>query len=104
MDADQRFVAWYGTEHPRLVSALALATGDGDVARDATDEAFARALERWSRVQHMESPSGWTYRVALNVARRRLRRRGLERRLPTHHATQYVEIQPTDHELWGAVS
>ncbi len=29
----------------------------------------------------MASPSGWTYRVALNVVRRRARRRALERRL-----------------------
>ena len=105
MTADHRFVDWYRAEHARLVSVLALATGDGDVAREATDEAFARALERWSRVGHMESPSGWTYRVALNDARHRLRRRTVERALPVHRvATHTVEIQPTDHELWAAVS
>ena len=105
MTADQRFVDWYGAEHARLVSALALVTGDGDVAREATDEAFARALERWSRVGRMASPSGWAYRVALNDARRRLRRRSLERALPLHRVAPHsVEIQPTDHELWAAVS
>jgi DNA-directed RNA polymerase specialized sigma24 family protein len=45
------------------------------------DEACARALERWSRVQKMRSPAGWTYRVALHMLRRRQRRAGREREL-----------------------
>jgi Sigma-70 region 2 len=49
--------------------------------RDVTAEAFARALERWERVGSMASPGGWTYRVALNVLRRRLRRGALEEHL-----------------------
>ncbi len=75
------FEGWYRRTHPRLVSVIAGVTGDGDAAAEAADEAFSRALERWDRVAAMDSPSGWVYATALNVARRRFRRRALERRL-----------------------
>lgn len=60
---------------------MAVAARDLELARDVTAEAFARALERWDRVGSMSSPGGWTYRVALNVLRRRLRRGVLEERV-----------------------
>jgi RNA polymerase sigma factor (sigma-70 family) len=60
---------------------MAVTGRDLELARDVTAEAFARALERWDRVGSMSSPGGWTYRVALNVLRRRLRRGALEERL-----------------------
>lgn len=44
------------------------------LAADAVDEAFARAFAGWDRVQAMRSPAGWVYRVAVNEARRQLRR------------------------------
>jgi DNA-directed RNA polymerase specialized sigma24 family protein len=68
------FESWYSSEHPRLVASLALACGNVDVAAEAADEAFLRALVRWNRVGSMSSPSGWTYRVALNLVRRAIRR------------------------------
>ena len=77
----QGFAEFYEAEHGRVVTSLLLATGRTDTARDAADEAFLRALMAWPRVQQMDSPAGWTFRVALNVVRRRERRRSLERRL-----------------------
>jgi RNA polymerase sigma factor (sigma-70 family) len=81
VDEVQDFEAWYRQVHPRLVATLALVTGDLDLTREAVDEACSRAVAAWPRVSTMSSPDGWTYRVALNVARRRLRRRQLERGL-----------------------
>ncbi|MGD9797369.1 MAG: sigma factor-like helix-turn-helix DNA-binding protein [Acidimicrobiia bacterium] len=75
------FDPWYRELHPRLVAALTLVAADRDLAQDAADEALVRALERWSRVGQMDSPDGWTYRVAVNDLRRRARRRLLERRV-----------------------
>lgn len=75
---DSGFEDWYRGEHAALVTTLAVATGDADVAADAVDEALTRAYERWGSLR---DPAAWTYRVALNVARRRLRRRALELRL-----------------------
>ena len=74
VDDDAAFASWYRNEHPRLLAAMVIVTNDMHVAQDVTAEAFARALAAWNRVSNMESPTGWTYRVALNVARRRARR------------------------------
>jgi RNA polymerase sigma-70 factor (ECF subfamily) len=37
--------------------SLTLAFGDASLAEDATQEAFARAYRRWSRVSAMDNPS-----------------------------------------------
>ena len=71
----------YRRDAALLVRALALATGRPDPAGDAVAEAFVRAIERWDRVGRLGEPAGWVLRTALNVARRRLRRETLERRL-----------------------
>ncbi|MEO1060402.1 MAG: sigma factor-like helix-turn-helix DNA-binding protein [Actinomycetota bacterium] len=75
------FEDFYVELHPRLIAALAATCGDLDLARDAADEAAARALERWDRVEAMANPQGWVYRVAINQVRRKARRRDLERRV-----------------------
>jgi RNA polymerase sigma-70 factor (ECF subfamily) len=74
------FEDWYSAERPRLLVTLLSISGCVDLAREATDEAFARALASWERVAAMSSPTGWVHRVGLNVLRRQLRRRALERR------------------------
>ncbi|MCU1467961.1 MAG: putative polymerase subfamily sigma factor [Actinomycetia bacterium] len=75
------FEQWYAGEHPCLFASLVVLTGDREVAAEATDEALSRALQHWERVAEMDSPEGWTYRVAVNIVRRGARRRALERRL-----------------------
>jgi RNA polymerase sigma factor (sigma-70 family) len=99
---DQAFASWYRREHPRLVTSLLLVSGDLHAAQDAADEAFARALAHWSRVKAMSSPNGWTYRVALNVLRRRGRRAAIERRLLAQHRVP-TEIPAPAGEAWEAV-
>lgn len=73
------FEDWYRAEHPAVLTAMIFMTGDVEEAREATAEAFSRALERWADVEAMANPAGWVYVVALNVVRRRWRRRTLER-------------------------
>ena len=97
MSAEDGFEAFYRTHHPRLVAALLLTTGDLEVARDAVDEAFTRALARWERVSAMATPAGWTYRVALNVARRQFRRAQLERTLLGRRRPLVAEPPGLDH-------
>jgi RNA polymerase sigma-70 factor (ECF subfamily) len=96
------FVAWYRREHPRLVTLLTVVTGDAELGCEAVDEALARTFERWERVSQMDSPAAFTYQVALNVARRRARRRDLERRLWARRSPQHVP-GPTG-ELWLVVA
>lgn len=79
--SEVEFEGWYRAQHPKLVSALAIIAGDAGVAAEVVDEAFTRAYERWGRLRVMESPSGWAFRTALNVLRRRQRRATLEARL-----------------------
>jgi RNA polymerase sigma-70 factor (ECF subfamily) len=74
------FEGWYRAHHATVLRSLAVAAGDVEVGREATDEAFARALERWDTVSAMSSPTGWVYVVAMNLLRRGYRRRQLERR------------------------
>lgn len=97
------FEEFYEAEHARLVTSLLLATGNADWARDATDEAFTRALTSWPRVQAMASPAGWTYRVAINVVRRRQRRRSIEQRLLSHRSPP-VDVPAPAGEAWLLVA
>jgi len=102
MEPIVEFDEWYRREHPRLAASLYVVSGDLDAATDATDEAFARALHRWSSVSKMASPTGWTYRVALNVLRRRKRRARFERQVVREVGSTADPVLP-DHELWEAV-
>lgn len=53
---------------------MALVLKDRGRAEEVVEEAFARALARWSRVSHMERPAAWVYVVAVNAEKRRLAR------------------------------
>lgn len=75
------FDRWYAATRPALAPALSAWCGDVDLASDALDEAFVRAVERWDRVGALVSPSGWVWRTATNVVRRRAKRRRMEERL-----------------------
>jgi RNA polymerase sigma-70 factor (ECF subfamily) len=72
------FEAFYADEFDRVYRALAVALGDHQVAREATDEAMARAYARWRTVGRYDKPGGWAYRVGLNWARSRWRKRRRE--------------------------
>lgn len=101
------FEAWYRREYPRVLAACtALAGGWADAGREATDEAFTRALERWRAVREMAAPGGWVQVVALNHLRRSLRRRESERRAVRRYGTDPVVTAPEapDVALWAAVA
>lgn len=48
-------------------------------------EALVRAWRRWSHVSELQSPEGWTYRVAVNLADSSFRRRRAEQRARERH-------------------
>jgi DNA-directed RNA polymerase specialized sigma24 family protein len=105
MDIDSAgFEPWYRAEHPRVLAALSVVARDPDLAQEVAAEAFARALQRWDRVGAMESPGGWTYRVALNVLRRRARRAALERRLLPRLAPPTLTVPAYAVEVWAVVT
>jgi RNA polymerase sigma factor (sigma-70 family) len=103
--AEPDFEDWYRKEHDSLARVLNLSVLDSEVASEALAEAFSRAFQHWSRVRSIDYPAVWTYRVALNLARRRWRRSALElrllRRLPVE--TERVSEGATP-EVWRAVA
>ena len=104
MEAPIEFSEWYASEYSRLVVLLALSTGSREVGEDAAAEAFARAYEKWDRVRRMATPTGWTYTVGLNVARRKMRRAALERALLRRQKfTEFTTSPPDLSELREAV-
>lgn len=72
--------AFCAAEYPRLVGALGLYVGDRAIAEELAQEALLRACQRWERVSKLESPGGWTWHVARNLATSHFRRRRVERR------------------------
>jgi DNA-directed RNA polymerase specialized sigma24 family protein len=65
---DQTFETFYRTHVDRVYRALALTLGNVELAREATDEAMARAYARWDRVSTYDNPGGWVFRVGSNWA------------------------------------
>jgi len=80
------FAAFYSQNVGSLARTLTAALGDAQVAQDAAQEAMARACERWEKIEGYDNPVGWCYRVAMNWATSRWRKRKREvvtDRLPT---------------------
>jgi RNA polymerase sigma-70 factor (ECF subfamily) len=76
------FEEFYRAERSGILRSLVFTLHDPDLALEVTDEAFARAFERWDQLTDTGNRPGWVYRVALNLARNRWRRLSLERRKP----------------------
>lgn len=78
--SDADFDDFYRRSWDVVARGLAATLGDPVLAGEATDEAMARAYERWAAVGGYDFPTGWVYRVGLNWARSHHRR--LARVLP----------------------
>ncbi len=63
-----------------MVRSVAVYSGSLELAQDATQEAFARALVRWRVVSGYDRPGAWVRRVALRCVTRHRRRSDSERR------------------------
>ncbi len=73
MTIDPGFRELYERDFAAVFRAVYLLCGDRQLAEDATQEAFARALARWRRLHDQPWAAGWVTTTALNVARRQLR-------------------------------
>jgi RNA polymerase sigma-70 factor (ECF subfamily) len=82
VERESVFEDFYRAERTTILRAVVYALEDADLGAEATDEALARAYERWDDVGAMANPAGWVFRVAVNHGRNRHRRRLLERRKP----------------------
>ena len=70
-NGDGSFEAFFAEVYASVFRGLAVAFRDPQLAEEAAQEAFTRAYTRWPCVGSMERPAGWTYVVAVRVARRR---------------------------------
>jgi RNA polymerase sigma-70 factor, ECF subfamily len=66
--------------YPTLVGGLTLHSGSRADAEELAQETLVRVWENWRKVSVMGSPTGWTWRVAMNLTRSRWRRTYAERR------------------------
>lgn len=98
MQTDRDFQDFYEANYGRLVGMLTTILGDQAEAEDAAQEAFARALLRWSRLVRYELPEAWVRRVALRLAidTGRRRRRALRLTLRLSAVPSPVVPEPGD--------
>jgi RNA polymerase sigma-70 factor (ECF subfamily) len=68
------FSEFFRDEYRRLAKACLLLTGDRFEAEELAQDAFCRVFARWDEVRSMDSPTGYLYRTALNLNRKRIRR------------------------------
>jgi RNA polymerase sigma-70 factor, ECF subfamily len=85
------FQAVFEGHYARLVSVLAVACGDRDLAADLVQEAFVQLWVNWNKIREYDSPSAWVARVAIN--RLHNHRRSLQR-LASALLRQEREPQP----------
>lgn len=67
-DAERAFASFVEDTEPRLKRALTSRFGR-DVGIEVTQDALAYAWEHWNRLQPMENPAGYLYRVGCSRAR-----------------------------------
>lgn len=77
MTADTWFADLYQGSYRRLVLTAYAMTNDLGTAEEITQEAFALAYGRRTRVSRADSPEAWLRTVVVNLARRRFRRRAM---------------------------
>jgi RNA polymerase sigma factor (sigma-70 family) len=87
------FRVFFEEEHRRLFKTLYFVTGDRADAADLMQDAFAKLWERWDRIQDIDDPVAYLYRIALNGSRMRARalRRAALRPLPMVRARDEFE-------------
>jgi RNA polymerase sigma-70 factor (ECF subfamily) len=73
-DLASTFEAFVDAETARFHGALRLLTRDRAEAEDLMQDAYLKVWERWHHVRSLEDPTGYLYRTAMNLYRKRLRR------------------------------
>jgi RNA polymerase sigma-70 factor (ECF subfamily) len=77
LESAPSFEEFYRAKYRRLFTALCLVTGDRHEAEEVAQEAFVRVFERWDHVGLLDDPTGYVFRVSMNVFRGRYRRASL---------------------------
>lgn len=65
---DAAFEEFYTSTVRGITAQIYAMTGNWSEAQDAVQEAYARAIARWSTVSRYEQPAGWVRTVAYRIA------------------------------------
>jgi RNA polymerase sigma factor (sigma-70 family) len=77
---DAELVGFCRRVYPLLVGGMTMQCRDRGLAEEVAQETLVRVWERWPAVRAAASPEAWAWRVAMNLASSRFRRRAAERR------------------------
>jgi RNA polymerase sigma-70 factor (ECF subfamily) len=69
-----RFDEFFIEKHDDLFKALYIVSGNRADAEELMQDAFLKLWERWDRIDTIDDPTAYLYRVALNAFRSRHRR------------------------------
>ncbi len=69
------FAEFYSSSFNNVARAARAFCGDSEVAYEASQEAFARAFSRWSKVRKSSFPEAWVTTTALNITKRHFKSR-----------------------------
>lgn len=68
VSAEAEFDEFYRASAQRVVHVVYAHTGDLELAKDATQEAFSRAWQKWDQVSAADEPLSWVRTVARRIA------------------------------------
>ncbi|HJS26551.1 MAG TPA: sigma-70 family RNA polymerase sigma factor [Actinomycetota bacterium] len=92
------FEAFFEAEARTLFRRLCTITGNAAEAEEIMQDAFLALWERWDRVGSLEDPTGYLYRTAMNVFRKRRRRATLALRRALSLAPDPVPFAAIDEQ------
>jgi RNA polymerase sigma-70 factor, ECF subfamily len=93
------FSEFFRDEYRRLAKACLLLTGDASEAEELAQDAFCRVFARWDDVRSMGSPTGYLYRTALNLNRKRIRRLAVRARHLVNPGERTSDVDVADERL-----
>jgi RNA polymerase sigma-70 factor (ECF subfamily) len=93
------FSEFFRDEYGRLAKACLLLTGDPSEAEELAQDAFCRVFARWNDVRSMDSPTGYLYRTALNLNRKRIRRLAVRARHLVNLGERTSDVDVADERL-----
>jgi RNA polymerase sigma-70 factor (ECF subfamily) len=101
LDTNAAVDAVYRSDWGRIVATLIRLVGDFDLAEEATQEAFAAAVNQWRVSGVPDSPRAWIIQAARHKAIDRIRRRTrFEEKLESYAASELNRtIEEPDYEL-----
>jgi len=99
LPADAAVEELYRSDWGRIVAALIRQTGDFELAEEATQEAFAAAVDQWRATEVPEFPRAWIIQTARHKAIDLIRRRArLNEKLPAYAYELTTTVDPPDYE------